>query len=119
MTVQTLFDQTLALINEEPTQYKDILIGCVNRLLADTHDTNNLILEYHHADPLSAIPVVSALTDEIPCNADLVAAFPYGLASLLIYDDEDLNKVIFWQNQYADALQRAGRAFEEKVQDVY
>ena len=120
MTVQELFDRTLSLINEEPTQYAGILIGCVNRLLADTFRLNNFVLKYRQTPELTVIPTVSSASDEIPYYGELVsAAFPYGLASLLIYDDEDLNKVMFWKAQFADALDGVKRIFEERVVDVY
>jgi len=120
MTGNELLNKTLAIINEDRADYLNIALECINTLLSDTFNINNIILEAAGDAPLAAIPTISALTDTIPYDDSLVrSAFPFGLASYLIYDDGDMGKVQYFHNMYVNACQDLSKALSGEVEDVY
>ena len=121
MTANDLYENALALIAEEDSSvYSAFAVPLINSLIADTYITNNTIRVYNNKEPLDAIPVISELTDELPCEDTLVsAALPYGLASKLLIDDVDLNRMVFFYNMYVNAVKECIKAIPASIDDVY
>ena len=122
MTGSELYNKTLALINEAPEDYNEIVVQCINTVLSETFRDHNFILKGQKNEPLTEIPIMENLDEEIPYIDELVnVAFPYGLASYIIYDDDDMNKVQFWYNRYILAVQSIVNkyAYESEIEDVY
>ena len=121
MTANDLYERALALIAEEDSSvYSAFAVPLINSLIADTYITNNTIRVYANKKPLDSIPAITALTDELPCEDTLtLAALPYGLASKLLIDDVDLNRMVFFYNMYVNAVKECFKAISTSIDDVY
>lgn len=121
MTGQQLYQHTLALMFEEDCEaYAAELVALINILLAEVSPTNNSIRKAKGKQPLSPPPRIASLEEDLPLEEELLlAALPYGLAAKLIYDDNDMNKVGYYQGLYVSAIKEAARLIPSSVKDVY
>ncbi|MDO4173311.1 MAG: hypothetical protein Q4D42_00980 [Eubacteriales bacterium] len=94
MTGKQLYEQALTLLGLEQEQVdylERMAVGCINQLLYDRNDAQNALLQVQNgttARRMSAIPLDS-LEEEIPYDERFVQeCFPYGLAALLIAEDD-------------------------------
>lgn len=121
MTVLELLQRALRLLFEtDDTDYRDPAIGFVEELLAETLGENNFLRQRAGKEPLDEIPLIESLETEIPWEQPLLlTVLPYGLASKIVYDDMDMDKVLYWQNRYAAALASVCGVRLEQIEDVY
>lgn len=121
MTVNDLLQRALRLLFEtDDTDYRDSAAGFVRELLAETFAANNLLRRAAGKEPLEALPEVVDLESELPWEMPLLlTALTYGLASKIVYDDMDMDKVVYWHNRYASAVADLSGAYAERIEDIY
>lgn len=123
MTAKEVYSTALALLfetEESAGDYNAYALPLLNLLLPELFDINNSILQAEGIDKLKAIPQLENLEDEIPYDERLLRnALPYGLAAKLVYDDNDMGKVGYFQQLYVNAVNSFLRIQPEMVVDIY
>ncbi len=124
MTVQELYEAALALLSEQVARaksYNYFKIPIVNQIIAECFDANNSIRVNDGLQPLhkSEMPLVSNEDDVIPYDVRLLReCMPYGVASLLVIDD-DKSKASVFSQQYESYRAKCSSATFEPITDVY
>ena len=107
MTGLECFRAALNLLSETPESgayYEQFALGALNQLLVNSLREINAERRANNDDELLVPPRISALGDELPAAEWLVReCFPYGLAALLVADD-DKAKFNWAANEYTDRL---------------
>lgn len=123
MTGQECYEVTLVLLFEkgyDTTDYDEAALPMLNLMLAEAFPIENSIRMGAGREALKDIPFLKALADPLPYDDRLCrVAFPYGLAAKLVYDDNDMGKVSFFQSQYVSFANECARAVLDEVEDVY
>lgn len=122
MTVNDVFTQGLALIQAKPaddTEMTGYAVAWVNQMLAETFDIENSIRRFEGTSELTEPQEVTALTDTLTYNWRLVrAAFPKGIASRALYDEDNSLAENFLMEYYS-AINDAAKVTVGLVTDVY
>ena len=109
MTGTECFRAALNLLSETPdsgTYYEQFALGALNQLLVNSLREINAERVFRAEQPFDAPPRMTALTEEIPAGDWLTReCFPYGLAALLVADD-DKAKFNWAATEYTDRLLR-------------
>lgn len=107
MTGLECFRAALNLLSETPESgayYEQFALGALNQLLVNSLREINAERRANNEDELLVPPCISALGDKLPAAEWLVReCFPYGLAALLVADD-DKAKFNWAANEYTDRL---------------
>lgn len=107
MTGTECFHAALGLLGETPDSgiyYEQFALGALNQLLANSLREINAVRVSQGEDTLAVPPRMTALTEDIPAEESLAAeCFPYGLAALLMADD-DKAKFNWTASEYAERL---------------
>ena len=107
MTGLECFRAALNLLSETPESgayYEQFALGALNQLLVNSLREINAERRANNEDELLVPPRISALGEELPAAEWLVReCFPYGLAALLVADD-DKAKFNWAANEYTDRL---------------
>lgn len=99
MTVRQLYDNALILMgaSTSDTDYDTAAVACVNMLLADVFEINNVLLVDADSVALTTIPSISALTDNLPTDDRLNrGVLEYGLAMYLLMSEDHPSKNYFF-----------------------
>lgn len=103
MTVRDVYESALSLLGEFPEQESDEekkALSLLNTLLADCFDVNNTLRVYGEKEILRDIPYKEGLEDTLEYEESLCRdALPYGLAALIILED-DANRAGFFDFRY-------------------
>ena len=124
MTVQQLYEAALALLSEQVARaktYNHFKIPIINQIIAECFDVNNDIRENEGLEPipLSDMPMVETESDIIPYDTRLLRiAMPYGVASLLVIDD-DKSKASVFSEEYNQRKAMLSVAVAVEIVDVY
>ena len=109
MTGTECFRAALNLLSETPdsgTYYEQFALGALNQLLVNSLREINAERVFCAEQPYTAPPQMEALAEEIPAGDWLAReCFPYGLAALLVADD-DKAKFNWAAIEYTDRLLR-------------
>ncbi|MDO5141506.1 MAG: hypothetical protein Q4D31_00625 [Eubacteriales bacterium] len=109
MTGTACFRAALNLLSETPDSgayYQAFALGALNQLLTNSLREINADRVAHGQTPHAVPPQLDALDDPIPADDWLVReCFPYGLAALLVADD-DKAKFNWAATEYTDRLLR-------------
>ena len=121
MTVGELLKRALSLIFEnDDTDYKSYAAGFAQELMQETFAANNLLRKQAGKEELTELPIIEGLESEIPWEQPLLlTALPYGMASRIVYDDMDMDKVVYWHNRYIEALSELTWSYAERIEDIY
>lgn len=123
MTGQDVFQLTMDILSEaeaDNTEFKDRCARLLNHLMRQTFAVNNSLRASKGRDPMTETPQISALTDTMPYEDELCGtAFPYGLAEKYVFDENDFQKVTYFNSLYASAVNDCRRAVSTSVEDVY
>lgn len=107
MTGTECFRAALNILSETPDSgvyYEQFALGALNQLLANSLREINAERATNGEQPLSVPPRLTALTEELPAGDWLVReCFPYGLAALLVADD-DKAKFNWLATEYGERL---------------
>lgn len=92
MTGRQLYEQALILLGmeQENVPYlEEMAPGCINQMLSDRLYEHNALCRAQGTDGFSTAPELDSMDDDIPYDEMLVReCFPYGLAALLIAEDD-------------------------------
>lgn len=84
--------------------YEQFALGALNQLLTNSLREINALRAAQHEVPFAAPPQLTSLEEDIPADACLVSeCLPYGLAALLVADD-DKAKFNWAASEYAERL---------------
>lgn len=123
MTAQQVYSAALALLFEtegSAGDYNIYALPLMNLLLPELFDVNNSILKAEGKIPLTDIPVLSSLSENIPYDEKLLrSSLPYGLAAKLVYDDNDMEKVGYFHQLYVNSVNSFLKLQPEMVVDIY
>ena len=121
MTGTECFHAALNLLSETPNTgvyYEQVALRALNQLLANSLREINAARAQAGEPPFDAPPQLDALTVEIPADDWLAReCFPYGLAALLVADD-DKAKFNWAATEYAERLLRHCPAQFTAVQEM-
>ena len=104
-TVNDVYKMTKDLMFEKGSSkiYDDFLINNINRLLVELFHENNVMRVFNGKEKLEAPQVVSARSDTLTYEDDIVYnVLPLGLAARFFIDD-DLNKYSIFSTDYNNA----------------
>ena len=115
------FHAALGLLSETPDSgayYLTFALGALNQLLAGSLCEINATRAARNEEPFAIPPRLAALEEEIPAEEWLAReCFPYGLAALLIADD-DKAKFNWASSEYAERLLRHCPAQFTAIQEM-
>ena len=121
MTGTECFHAALNLLSETPNTgvyYEQFALRALNQLLANSLREINAERVFRTEPPLDTPPCMTTLTEEIPAGDWLAReCFPYGLAALLVADD-DKAKFNWAATEYAERLLRHCPAQFTAVQEM-
>lgn len=121
MTGTECFRAALTLLSETPESgvyYEQFALGALNQLLVNSLHEINAERLFSGEAALAVPPRLSSLSDELPAADWLVReCFPYGLAALLVADD-DKAKFNWAANEYTDRLLRHCPAQFTAIQEM-
>ncbi len=119
MTADKMFDRVLALMFSDSTEKSDLqksYLATLNIILAETFPNENGIRKSD--EKLAAPQIVSALTDELVYHDGVLAFVPYGVAGLLMAED-DPNIATQYKQKYEAERHSCVTARFEDVVNVY
>lgn len=121
MTGTECFRAALSLLSETPDSgayYEQFALGSLNQLLVNSLREINAERLFYGQEALSAPPRLQSLEEELPAGDWLAReCFPYGLAALLVADD-DKDRFNWAATEYADRLLRHCPAQLTAVQEM-
>lgn len=92
MTGRQLYDQAICLLGmeqENVTYLEEMAVGCINQMLSDRMYEHNALCRARGEEGVAFPPALVSLDDEIQYDDMLVCeCFPYGLAALLVAEDD-------------------------------
>ena len=98
--------------------YEQFALGALNQLLVNSLREINAVRLSHGEDALTIPPHMTALDKDIPADEHLAAeCLPYGLAALLVADD-DKAKFNWAASEYAERLLRHCPAQLSAIQEM-
>ncbi len=124
MTAQQLYEAALGVIPEEKERagsYENLKLPAINQVVAECFNINNSIRESEGLAPLgkNEMPFVNNENDEIPYDIWLLrVCMPYGVASILVLDD-DKQKATAFSQQYESYKAESRCASFEAIKDAY
>ncbi|MBQ7875616.1 MAG: hypothetical protein IJ306_10780 [Oscillospiraceae bacterium] len=123
MTVNECYEIAVSFLPEEPAdnvEMQKFAVPWCNMLLAETFEQENVYRRTKGLAEIAAVPKVSAKTDEIPYNENMVrAAFPYGMARWIFRENDDVSGSHEYYNLYAAAVSASVPLLTAEVEDVY
>ena len=120
MTGQEILKITLDLLYEETNEYDIYAVSILNMMIAELFETENQIRWATGKSPLEETPYLTELKEEVPYDERLTrGAMPFGLASYIILDDNDMGRVGYFRQLYVNAVNSAAKILPEGVRDVY
>lgn len=123
-SVEDLYDAALALLSEDKQRVKDypkFKLALTNQIIAECFDINNTLRSLDGLEPFGkeALPYVTDEDDIIPYDIRLLReCMPYGLASLLVIDD-DKEKCSVFSAQFETLKSKFSRACERDIINNY
>ncbi len=121
MTGEQLYKKALALLFEQDSdEYRRVLAALINLLLAECALANNTIRIFRGKEPLEQAQQISSAEEELTYEPEILeGVLPYGLASKLIYDDGDMNRMAYFQAMYVNGVNSQAKAVAQDVRDEY
>lgn len=122
MTVDELFEGTMAVLSEDPADNAEFRARCpmlVNGLMLETYGVNQGLRTSKGLDPMTAPPEIASVGEEIPFEIELVSAFRYGLAEKYVFDENDFQKVGYFNSVYAARVNECWRGSRTLISDSY
>lgn len=123
MTAQELFDLSLSLMGLTSTEAQiseSIYFSNLNIILSQTFGLENVNREYKELDVLTTPQVVSALSDVLTYQDNVLKnVVVFGVAQLLAMNDDDYDKSGFFEQRYADGMNREDKTVSSDIVDYY
>lgn len=123
MTAQELYVRTIGIMGiteANATTYAETIIPQINTVLGDCFKLENNNREYEGIALLTAIPVVTTLSDTITYQENLVInVLPYGIAQLLALSDDDTIRANYFGFKFAENYNKETKLIPVEVVDVF
>ena len=123
MTGREIYENALALLFEDEAtagDYNTFALPLLNMLLPELLGVNNQLRIVRGKMPIQEAPSLESLEDTLPYEEELCrSALPFGLACRLVYDDNDLQKVAYFNAAYVNAVNALSQTQAQPVEDVY
>lgn len=120
MTGQEVLKLALDLLYEETDEYDGYAVSLLNMMISELFETENNIRRAEGREELDAVPFLAALGDEIRYDERLTrGAMPFGLASCIVLDDNDMPRVSYFRQLYVNAVNSFAKSAPETVVDIY
>jgi hypothetical protein len=123
MTAQQIYELAVAFLYEQPDEdeeNKSYFLPFLNICLEEALPYENSIREAEGRELLSAAPMISGMTENVPYSDHITrAALPYGVASRYFKENMDPGEALYMRTMFVSALEKAKRHNTEKVGDVY
>lgn len=121
MTAENLYQATLLLVNasREDGYYRGMFLEALKMILEESLVYNNSLRQKEGKLPLLSPPEIGSFQQEIDYEPYLLkTVLPYGLAGLLLYEDNP-TKATIYRNRYDYKLSDPSFCTYIRVQDVY
>lgn len=115
MSVSELFSTVLSLMFcpvSEGEEYREMFINVLNQKIRECRVLNEAIRKYKDKQPVS-IDKVTDMSEDIPLEEEIITALPYGIAGVLLTDEDTTGMANVYRSDYAGLLKDAVRAFDE------
>lgn len=110
----------LDLLYEDTNEYNPYVITHFNILIPELYETEQSIRAAKGEELLNGIPFISSLNDVIPYSEEILrGAMPFGLASFIVVDDNDMSRVAYFRQLYVNAVNSLSATAPEMVVDHY
>lgn len=111
MTGIDLINSAIALMGEtDPTDYTAYATPLINLVLAETFDLNNNLRAAKSEEVLTAIPAITAVTDNIAYENELLPrVLPLGLVCRLYVDEGNTSILSMYKQEYDIAKRETDR----------
>jgi len=122
MTAQEIFNRTIGtmgMLASNATTYQTPFPQQLNTVLAETFKIENGLREFKGLTRLTSIPVVTALTDTVDYQEDMLLMLSYGCAMYLSLSDDDTVKAQFFNQQYLTAQASERRVIYGEIVDYF
>jgi hypothetical protein len=123
MTVSELFTLTIGMMGmnaDNASTYAGPFLQQLNMILAQTFKLENNVRLYNELALLTTIPRVTATTDTLTYQDELLFnVVPWGVAQLMSLSDDDTIKAGFFGMRYSDEANRASRFIRSDITDYY
>lgn len=121
MTAQEIYETALNLLGEFPEQDSEnikMALNLLNVLIADCFDINNTLRSYDGKEKLREIPVRNSMDESMEYEYILCRdALPYGLAALIILED-DTNRAGFFDFRYQQKKMQYSKMENIEIDDA-
>ena len=121
MTAQEIYETAFNLLGEFPEQDIEnikMALNLLNVLIADCFDVNNTLRIYNGKEKLKEIPVIDRMDESMEYEYVLCRdALPYGLAALIILED-DTNRAGFFDFRYQQKKMQYSKMENVKIDDT-
>ena len=120
MTANSIYQNSLALLGEEAGSALRLQLpapAVISLMAAELFKINNNIRESKGLLPLSEIPSVCELDDELPFEHEVLAAMAYGLAARLIAE-EDPGRGMSFDSHYENKLRSVRKASVKQINEL-
>lgn len=121
MTAEHLYQATLLLVNasREDGYYRGMFLEALKMILEESFVYNNSLRHKQNKAPLLCVPEVRGFGEEVAYEPYLLkTVLPYGLAGLLLYEDNP-TKATIYRNRYDYKLTEPSFCSYVAVEDVY
>ncbi len=120
MTGNDILKISLDLMFETETEYEKNAVSFLNLMIPELFETENLIRTAQNLELLADVPYIESLEEVIPyCDNLTRGAMPYGLASMIMMDDDDTSKAGYYRQLYVNAVNSYMRGIPKTVVDIY
>lgn len=108
-------------LTSEADYEEDVVLGKLNIMLPNLFVVNNLMRETRGKERMESIPVLTSLDAEQIGYEDEIerTVLPFGLAAILLLDDEEDNKAAFCNNKYYESIRELQCVPKRAIEDVY
>ena len=121
MLASEMYTRVKGLMSEKGSSkvFDEYYITALNTILGETFNDNNICRMFYDKKPLTEIPQVYSLTDELTYEQEyLLNVIPYGIAAQLETDD-DLTKNGIFATKYSNAKVMAQKVLsQDRVQEI-
>ncbi len=120
MTVRELFNTVLSLMFcpvSDGGEYEEMFINILNQRIRELKSLNHSLREYK-GKAARDIGSVSAFTDELELEDELLAALPYGVAAIILTDEDTTGMANVYRSDYAAMLADCARTFPDEEEEA-
>lgn len=123
MTAQNLFDLivgTMGLLTSNASTYQEIYLPNLNTILSHTFNLENVNREYKGLALLEESQKVTTLGDTLLYQDNVLRnVVLFGVAQLFALSDGDTLRSGFFEQRYADGLNREDKTIMSEIVDYY